>query len=88
MVCPQQVVAGEVLRSHAECHRGTARGGARRVSQLLRGTFQSGDLRFFFLFRLKYYNVVPPSYKLVYNPINYRYIYCTISPGYWRCSIY
>ena len=21
------------------------------------------------------YNVVPPSYKLVYNPINYRYIY-------------
>ena len=49
MVCPQQVVAGEVLRSHAECHRGTARGGARRVSQLLRGTFQPGDLRFFFL---------------------------------------
>ena len=21
------------------------------------------------------YNVVPPSYKLVYNPINQRYIY-------------
>ena len=22
-----------------------------------------------------WYNVVAPSYKLVYNPINYRYIY-------------
>ena len=26
------------------------------------------------------YNVVPPSYKLVYKPINYRYIYYRYKP--------
>ena len=28
------------------------------------------------------YKVVPPSYKLVYNPINYSYI--TINHSYWN----